>query len=169
MKPLTIWAANTQAEIPQSEPVALLKSAKLNLAAYLTSDSLWLLHTWNDGSRIGFRTAFSPSGKLELKAQKEDEGGTSFELECSTLKFTVLVRFPQTDALVFRYTVQAEPKIPLLLSYWPKDILGFEKSGKIRKEGDIHTQQTGTRSGALFFNDGKSGSVYLLPESDGLE
>jgi len=162
MKPLTIWAANTQAEIPQSEPVALLKSAKLSLAAYLTSDSLWLLHTWDDGSRIGFRTAFSPSGKLEIKAQKEDEGGTSFELECSTLKFTVLIQFPQADGLFFRYKVQAEPKIPLLFSYWPKDILSFEKSGKIRKEGEIHTQQTGTRSGALFFNDGKSGSVFYF-------
>ena len=64
MRPLTVWAANTQAELLKSEPVALLQNGELELAAYLTSDSLWLLHTWNDGSRIGFRAAFSPSGQL---------------------------------------------------------------------------------------------------------
>jgi hypothetical protein len=162
MKPLTIWAANTQAEIPQSEPLVLLESGKLSLAAYLTSDSLWLLHTWSDGSRIGFRTAFSTAGKLEVKAQKKEDGGFRFDLECSTLKYRVFVRFPQDETLVFRYTVQAEPKLPLLLPYWPKDILSFEKNGKVREKGEIHTQQTGTRSGTLFFNDRKSGSVFYF-------
>jgi hypothetical protein len=162
MKPLTVWAANTQAEVPQSEPVALLESTKLKLAAYLSSDSLWVLHTWKDGSRIVFRTAYSPSGKLELLEQTEDDGVFKFVLECSTLKHTVFVSFPESEGQAFRYTVQTEPKIPVLFPYSPKDILSFEKSGKIRENGEIHTQQTGTRSGILFFNDGKSGSVFYF-------
>lgn len=162
MKPLTIWTANTQAEIAQSEPVAVIEPGGINLAVHLTSDSLWLMHTWNDGSRIGFRTAFSPSGKLVITDQDEEGGAFRFELECSTLKYTVLIRFPQPEAMAFRYTVHAEPKVPVLQAYWPKDILPFDKTGKIRETGKIHTQQTGTRSGTLFFNDGKSGSVFYF-------
>ena len=78
------------------------------------------------------------------------------------MNYSVLVSYPKADALTFRYTVEAEPKIPLLYPFWPKDILSFEKSGQIRGKGEIHTQQTGTRSGTLFFNDGKSGSVFYF-------
>ncbi|HKG06786.1 MAG TPA: hypothetical protein VKB19_10035, partial [Pedobacter sp.] len=162
MKPLTVWAANTQSEVQQSEPVALLESAKLNLAVFLTSDSLWLLHTWKDGSCVGFRTAYSPSGKLELIERSEDDGVFHFVMECSALKHTVLVSFPESNGQAFRYRVQMEPKIPVLFPYSPRDILSFDKSGKVRENGEIHTQQTGTRSGILFFNDGKSGSVFYF-------
>ena len=82
MKPVSVWAANTQTEVQESEPVTSVQSERIVLTVHLTSDSLWLFHTWKDGSRIGFRTAFSPSGNLEIKDQKNENGKFSFLLEC---------------------------------------------------------------------------------------
>ncbi|WP_276088121.1 hypothetical protein [Pedobacter sp. JY14-1] len=162
MKPVTIWAANSEAELSGLAPSAVLKFNKMHLEAFLTSDSLWLIHTWPDGCRTGFRTAFSPSGNLELKAREETDMGTQFELECATLKFTVTIQFPDSGNSVFRYQTILTPKIPVYITYWPKDILPFGADSKIKQDGEIHTNQVGTRSGLLFFNDGQSGSVFYF-------
>ena len=160
MKPISIWAANAQSELKTLKPVAGI-SKSLQLNAYLSSDTLWLVKERPDGSRIAFRTAFSPSGKLEIKKIHHEEGETTVSLACSTLVFQVTIQHEAGNNF-FRYTVMATPKAPLFIPYWPRDIICFDDKGKIKQQGIIHTQQRGTRSGILFFNDGTSGSVFYF-------
>jgi hypothetical protein len=160
MKAVSIWAANAQAELPNAEPI-LIEAKEFKLTARLISDSLWLEYEWAHGERISFRTAFSPSGKLEINHVKNLEKETHISLSCSTLDFNVRVSLSNND-LSFEYEVIATPKIPLFIPYWPKDILCFTKNGTIKQNGTILTKQVGTRSGVLFFNDGNSGSVFYF-------
>lgn len=161
MKPVSIWAANAQSELPNADPISV-DAKNFKLSAHLISDSLWLQYQWQDGSRIAFRTAFSPSGKLEITKVQHGSKEVHFNLACSTLEYNVIIRFPDENAVSFEYEVIATPKIPLHIPYWPKDILSFNKNGSIRQNGKIHTQQKGTRSGILFFNDGNAGSVFYF-------
>ncbi|KQS37008.1 hypothetical protein [Pedobacter sp. Leaf194] len=160
MKPISIWAANAQSELKQLEPAAEISKA-LALSVYLTSDTLWLVKEWPNGKRIGFRTAFSPSGKISIKKIDHKENEVRIMLACSTIIHEVTVHYDD-EAPYFRYTVCATPKIPLFIPYWPKDILSFDEKGNINQDCKIHTQQRGTRSGILFFNDSDSGSVFYF-------
>ncbi|MDQ0638478.1 hypothetical protein QF042_002043 [Pedobacter sp. W3I1] len=160
MKPISIWAANAQSELKLLEPAAEI-SKELRLSAYLTSDTLWLVKEWPDGKRIAFRTAFSPSGKLNIKKIHHENHEIRFILACSTIIYEVSVKY-EIEKLFFRYTVMATPKIPLVIPFWPRDILSFDEKGNIKQKSTVHTQQRGTRSGIIFFNDGRSGSVFYF-------
>ncbi|RYZ86422.1 MAG: hypothetical protein EOP06_14500, partial [Proteobacteria bacterium] len=97
-----------------------------------------------------------------MKRQSEKNGHYQFLLECSTLEYTVSIKFPNEETQMFHYQTHVSPKVSLLLPFWPKDILPLNKNGQIRNEGVIHTHQVGTRSGILFFNDGQAGSVFYF-------
>lgn len=167
MKPTSAWAANAQQELPNAESIPLM-AKDIELAAKLTSDSLWLQYTWPDGSHIAFRTAFSPSGKLEINEVVPQDRNTMFKLSCSTLNYEVAVTLEKQDDVQLHYVVKVTPKIPLHIPYWPKDILCFDKNGRVKQNGQIHTQQTGTRSGILFFNAGSAGSVFYFQDLSAL-
>ncbi|WP_343524201.1 hypothetical protein [Pedobacter sp.] len=160
MKPMSIWAANAAAELQHIDTLALV-SEPVGVSLSLGSDSLWLVKRWPDGGKIAFRTAFSPSGKLRIT--KMDQQGTKIlvSLECSTLKYEVMAAIDEGQRLL-RYTVSASPKISLNLPYWPKDMISLNQKGKTGARGTIHTQQRGTRSGILYFNQDRSGSVFYF-------
>jgi hypothetical protein len=160
MEPISAWAANAQSELKNLKPTAAL-SEEMDLSLYLTSDTLWLVKRWQDDSSIGFRTAFSPSGILTLENIDLKANKASVKLETDSLGYQVDISWnPENGQL--RYSLNATPKIPLLIPYWPKDILSFDRKGKIKQKGTIHTQQRGTRSGIMYFNDGESGSVFYF-------
>jgi hypothetical protein len=161
MKPVSIWAASAQKEIQEAQPLEL-NFERGGIIAKLTSDSLWLIHTWTDGSKLAFRTAYSPSGKLEMISQNKSSQKTIFKLECNTLRFSVTVEVLKAEVESFSYQVEATPKMDLHLPFWPRDILPLTKSGSIKQQGTIHTHQVGTRSGILYFNDGTTGSVFYF-------
>lgn len=159
MKPISVWAANAQSELQSLKPIAAI-SKDQQLSVYLGSDTLWLVKTWPDGCRLGFRTAFSPSGKLKLDELKEEPDALTVGLECSSISFKVNISFDSQHSI--RIRVKGTPKIPLYIPYWPKDILSFDEKGIIKQQGTIHTHQRGTRSGIIYFNDEQSGSVFYL-------
>jgi len=160
MTPISSWAANARIELKNLSPILQL-SPEINLALYLTHDSLWLVKTWDDHCRTAFRTAFSPSGALVLKNIRKYKGNYLVKLSTASLDFQVRITTVSGENY-FRYTFSAKAKNSLLIPYWPKDILSFDDKGNIKKQGKIHTFQRGTRSGVIYFNDGQSGSVFYL-------
>lgn len=161
MKPISVWAANAQSELADAKPISVSFNHSA-FEAFLVSDSLWLTYTWPDQSRINFRLAYSPSGNLELKACEKSANQIRFVLACSTLNHEIIFKHLDQDEPNFSYTTTITPKLDLLIPFWPKDMLSFNKTGKIRQDGEIHTQQVGTRSGVLYFNDGAAGSVFYF-------
>lgn len=162
MKPISIWAANAQSEFTDLEPLAIIDTDEIKLEAYLSSDSFLLVYKWPDQSTSCFRTAFSASGNLWFVSREKKGSSTIYKLESSTFTYTVNIQFPESPLALFRYTVVVRPKLNLLIKFWPKDILSFNKRGTITDNGDIHTNQKGTRSGIIFFNSGIAGSVFYF-------
>jgi hypothetical protein len=162
MNAISSWAANTEQQFVDLEPINTIQSDGFELEVYLTDDSLWLSYQWRDKTRINFRAVFLPAGSLKIQEQRETASGLVFNLENTSSNYTVEVQFPQKGELFFRYTTTIVPILDLLFPYSARDILSLDQKGKIKQNGTIHTQQIGTRSGILFFNDGESGSVFYF-------
>ena len=84
MKPLTIWAASAQKQISGPDPMHI-DTKRLKLEARLTNDSLWFIYILTDSNRRCFRTALSPSGKLELMSRNSEKVETIFHFACDAL------------------------------------------------------------------------------------
>ncbi len=66
---------------------------------------------------------------------------------------------------LFRYTTSFKAAQPLLIPFWPRDIVPLTENGELENTfGNIHVLQEGGRSGQLFFSFTKpaTGSVFYM-------
>jgi hypothetical protein len=102
--------------------------------------------------KLAFRLIFTGNDTLSIDQIEEQDNGISISVATVSAIYRTVVAFPDKENSIVRYTTTMKAKLAVLLPYWPKDILPFSKNGKIPKEGAIHMQQVGTRSGLLFFS-----------------
>lgn len=113
-------------------------------------DACWLVRYWKSGGRIGFRLCYVPGGNFSVKIESNSDG---WQLWVDALlgQYQVSVNISP----VLRITTVLQPAAPLIFPYWPRDIMPLGP-------GDLWVQQTGTRSGQLYFTCNGQGAVFYL-------
>lgn len=164
MNPLSSWTITAQEQLISQSPRSERKLAGYTLQVYMTYDSLWAVVKKPKSGQTAFRMAFSSGSELQLINQKETADRMFFLLESVSANFEVSLQFPEADQLVIHYVTTLTPKFPLLIPFWPRDILPLTKSGKVLNEGTVHVHQVGTRSGLSFMSMTKpqTGSIFYF-------
>ncbi|WP_113637504.1 hypothetical protein [Nubsella zeaxanthinifaciens] len=162
MEPYTALTLQTAEDLAQLNAIAAIKSEKIALELYLNENSLWLIKTWKNGIKTGFRTVYDEGNALMLTKLEQTDTEITVSLSTASGKYSSKIKLVE-DAL-FHYTAAFTPKKDLLFAYWPKDILNFTKDWKLLSTGKIHTQQVGNRSAILNFSLNKpaTGSIFYF-------
>jgi hypothetical protein len=141
------------------------KCGEFTFDVHLNESSLWITMDWPRGGRITFRAAYSPDGDLIFKEMDELEDGIVMHLRAPMGRITTTIKFPQGEQPLIRYTTLLKPREPLLIPYWPRDVIPLTKDGDPNgTKGVIHASQVGGRSGLLYMSQTvpKSGSLLYL-------
>jgi len=162
---VTPWTAVAQADIQNSEPVFETTLNAYTLHLYNTGDSIWLTAKWPEAGRIAFRLAFgmnSSFGQLEVS-----EADNIILINAATRlgNYRISLSFPEGPQTIFHYTTTLQLAFPMLIPFWPRDIVPLTTEGRVENTaGIIHTHQVGTRSGQVFFSMTKpqNGSVFYF-------
>ena len=162
---VTPWSATVQADIADSEPIYELAIQAYLLRFYNTGDSIWLVVSWREGGSIAFRLAFGMNSQFDKTSITEATDEILVTASTRLAYYRIILFIPQSPATIFRYTVTLQVKFPLLIPFWPRDIVPLTKEGRIENtNGLIHAKQVGARSGQLFFSMTKPqvGSVFYF-------
>jgi hypothetical protein len=158
MNPISAWFLNISTKLnnPEAPPVFEQEIAGYAFKVYLIDDSCWLVVSWSKGSRTAFRLAYSPNDPIELKKVLKKDGNVTFHIASLMGEYEALLQLPTEDNAVLRLTTTLKTSAPMLFPYWPRDIVPLDD------EGEIYVKQVGTRSGQLYFRQGKAGLVFYL-------
>lgn len=157
------WLLNTNAALNRKGlPVVWEKTQAVNHFKIITlGDSLWLIATWPEGSRIAFRLAYSPNDELSVLRLNETEDQLTLDLTTVIGQLEVVLELGP----VCHWKTTLIPAESLLFPYWPRDIvpLGAAGSDKLA-DGQVLASQVGTRSGQLYFKltRPKAGTVFYF-------
>jgi len=167
MNATSAWllTANSKLNSPGLAAVYEEQVAGYSFKVFLVDDSCWLVACWPKGSRIGFRLAYSPNDRLELRKILEKGQNITFRIASLMGEYEVAVQLPGAENPVLRLTTTLKTAAPILFPYWPRDIVPLGATGSdVFAEGEIRVNQVGTRSGQLYFslNRPKAGSVLYL-------
>lgn len=164
MTGISPWAAITKKIFsdPDISYVYKRECGDFTFLVYNTGDSLWAMMHWPKGDRLAVRIAYSPNDMLFIDSMEEKEEKLRFSLLSVIGDYTVELKFPEAGLPFFRYTCSITPHEPLLIPFWPRDIIPLGKTGDAA--GEVHVRQAGARSGLVYFSitKPKSGSVLYL-------
>lgn len=161
------WAvrASELADSDDQPPLFQQKAGDFTFTASIRQNGLWITADKKWGGVLAFRAAYIPEGELSLQKLEEAEHQVHFFLQSSVGKINVLLQFPEPELPFFRYTTTLKPKLPLLLPFFPRDIVPLAKKGNGQlAEGEIHAHQVGPRSGLLYMSmtKPKTGSLFYF-------
>jgi hypothetical protein len=165
MNTVTPWTATAQADIETSKPLFERRMATYAFKFYNTGDSLWVTVEWPEGGSIAFRTAFGMNSVFEDVAIEDVPDGYFIRASTRLANYEIRITFPDHKQPVFRYTTTFEVAFPMLIPFWPRDIVPLTKEGRVENTfGNIHSHQVGGRSGQIFFSMMKprNGSVFYF-------
>ena len=166
LNPVTPWTATVQSDINNASLVWEAEISQYKLQIYNAGDSLWLTTDWPKTGSIAFRLAFGMNSFFDkVEITSEDENGVVLFAFTRLAVYSVTLSYPQREPFVLRYTTTFRVTSPMLIPYWPRDIVPLTVDGQVENtSAAIHTKQVGTRSGLLFFSmtRPKTGSVFYF-------
>ena len=117
------------------------------------TQSLWIVMRFPAGAEVAFRPAYCPDGKLEIDEIQQTERGIEVLISSTIGGFRTTLEFPTPDRPILHCTTTLNPIAPLLIPFWPRDIIPLGRESDLTdSEGIIHTHQVGPRSGMLYFS-----------------
>jgi hypothetical protein len=153
LHPVTPWAATAQSDIENSEALYELKLTDYLLKIFNAGDSIWLTGTWPNGGSIAFRMAFGMNSDFENVRVNKVDGTILITASTRLGNYRINVSLPESNEKIFRYTTTFRGAFPLLIPYWPRDIVPLTHEGRVENtSGKVHAHQVGGRSGQLFFS-----------------
>jgi hypothetical protein len=167
MNAISPWLLNVNALLndPARSPFHIDERRGYSFRLINLEDSIWIVVSWPKGSRIAFRLAYSPNGRLEVK--KMLTKGDQLTLQAGSLlgDYEVVIDLPDKEQTVLHCRTTLKSAAAILFPYWPRDIVPLgAQSSDILAEGEVKAAQVGTRSGQLYFSltRPKAGSVLYL-------
>lgn len=153
---VTPWTTTVQEDIASSEPFFMIRLNAYVLKLYNTGDSLWLVAEWPDGGQIAFRLAFGMNSQFGKVSVTEAGRETLLTVSTRLGAYRVVLFLPESTETVFRYTTSFRAKFPMLIPFWPRDIVPLTKGGRVENtSGTIYAKQIGSRSGQLYYLGGQ--------------
>jgi hypothetical protein len=126
-------------------------------------NALWITVTCPKGSQVVLRAAYSPNDHLQVTRVEHRADGFDVWLNASMGNFKVSLTFPENDKPLFRYTTTLTPAEPLLMPFWPRDMVVTGRDGHYEAAaGTVQVSQAGTRSGLVYLSMDKPRSGSLL-------
>ncbi|PBJ15895.1 hypothetical protein [Flavobacterium sp. ACN6] len=165
MHTVTPWSAAAQADIENSEIFLERKIHDYTYQFYNTGDSLWIVAILPNSGKIAFRTAFAMNSCFEINNIFDDEDTIVIVLNSRLGSYEIRVDFPDSLTPILHYTTSFTANIPLMIPFWPRDIIPLTKNGSVENTaGKIHMEQFGSRSGLLFVSVTKpqTGSLFYF-------
>lgn len=165
INPVTPWTATVQADIVNGAVLFETALSQYKFVIYNAGDSIWLTAEWPDAGRMAFRLAFGMNSDFEKTSVERNPENIVVTALTRLANYTITISFPQSSPAMFRYTTTFKTAFPLLIPYWPRDIVPLTTDGRVENtSGIIHVKQEGTRSGNLFFSTTrpKRGSVFYF-------
>jgi hypothetical protein len=162
---VTPWTATAQADIESSEVIFETQLSGYELRIINAGDSIWLTAQWPKAGSIAFRMAFGMNSNFERATVSEVDGGILVTASTRLGNYRIVVSFPESPETIFRYTTTFQASLPLLIPFWPRDIVPLTKNGRVENTlGTIHAHQVGGRSGQIYFSMTKpsNGSVFYF-------
>jgi hypothetical protein len=160
--PLSAWAVQAYCELPKLESVVLIERSEFNLEVRLGKHTLWLVYHWQNGIKTAFSTVYSAVGSLTKTKIEQEHLRTVIHLKSEEAIYEVTIEADVLTQHTIRWTTNICPKLPLLFPFSPKDIFNFTSDWKPLAIGNVHTQQVGNRSGALFYSLSKPQTGTVL-------
>ena len=161
------WAIAVKNLFHRQDLPALFKEeiASYTVKVFNLNNSLWIAVTCPTGTQVILRPVYAPNDYLDLGKITKNADGVTVHLSASIGKYTVRLQFPDRAKAMLRYTTTFTSKAPLLVPYWPRDMVvtGPNDSNRDPK-GTIHVSQVGTRSGLQYISldEPKSGALLYF-------
>jgi hypothetical protein len=115
--------------------------------------SLWLITRFPAGGETAFRVAYCPDGNLEIEEIQQKDTGIEVQISSTLGGYRLVLEFPRSDRPLLHWTTMISPLAPLLIPFWPRDVIPLgEEDDLTTSEGIVHTQQVGPRSGLVYFS-----------------
>ena len=165
MNTISPWTATVHADLTNSEMLFEKEVSGFVFTLCQTGDSAWIIAQWPNGGKMAFRAAFGLNSNFEIDNLHEIGNAVVLQLSTKIGKYEIRLEFPESDAFIFHYTTTFHPDFPVLIPFWPRDIVPLAKSGHVENtSGNIHISQVGTRTGLLFanFTKPKTGSFLYF-------
>lgn len=151
MNTVTPWSATAQADIENSEILLEKTIQEYTYQIYNTGDSFWIVVLIPGNGKIAFRTAFAMNSCFEVVNLFDDGEDIVAVLSSRLGNYEVRINFPDTSQPILHYTTTFTANMPLMIPFWPYDIIPLTQNGSIENtSGKIHMKQFGSRSGLLF-------------------
>src|ERR1700712_2320897 len=158
MTATSAWFLNIKSKLNSPDLTAVFEQQASGylFKVHVLDDSCWLVASWAKNSRTAFRLAYAPNDPIAVKKVQENDGKVTFRIASLMGKYEVSLQLPNENNRVLRLSTTLTTAAPVLFPYWPRDIV------PLAAEGEVYVKQPGTRSGQLFFRQGKGGSVFYL-------
>lgn len=123
-------------------------------------ESLWILVRFPEGGELALRAAYCPDGGLSIdeitsiddRVEYGAQSGVEIKARSTVGDFRVRLQFPRIDRPLLHCTTTLIPVAPLLVPFWPRDVVLLGKEDDLTKsEGVIYASQVETRSGLVYF------------------
>ena len=123
--------------------------------------SLWVIVRFPAGGEVALRAAYCPDGhlsideiiRLEDGVENRQENVINIRVSSKVGDFHVRLEFPRVDRALLRCTTTLIPTAPLLIPFWPRDVIPLGKEADLpNSEGVIYASQVGPRSGLVYFS-----------------
>lgn len=165
INPVTPWTATVHDDIEKGELLFDAPQQRYKFQIFNCIDSIWLTAAWQNGARIAFRLAYGMNSNFEKVAVTEITNGMLLTASTRLGNYRIHLSFPEGPSAIFRYTVSFRAAFPMLIPFWPRDIVPLTKEGQVQNtSGIVHTHQVGARSGQLFasMTKPKNGSLFYF-------
>lgn len=159
------WVVTT-AELLADPALPVIYEVKINdylIQFFNIGDSCWFVCSWPKGGRTAFRAAYSPNDKLKIVNTVKKESSVTFQIKSLIGDYKVILDFERSENPTMHFVTSLTPAAPLLIPYWPRDIIPLLKQGNpAHPHGKVHVSQVGTRSGLIYVSTTQPASGSFL-------
>ena len=158
MNGLSPWAATVR-KLFDGKPLTAVYTREMAdyvVRVHHLNNALWIVVDCPKGARIVLRAAYAPDDMPQLGRVRVNDAGLRVELRAAFGDYEVRLEFPAGDKALFRYTTTLKTAAPLLVPFWPRDMVC---SGE---KGTVLVSQVGTRSGLQYMTLDQPRSGALL-------
>ncbi|TDW44606.1 hypothetical protein EV144_10854 [Flavobacterium sp. 270] len=165
MNPISAWTINVQSELSTTAPIFEKSFLNFIVEVKCTDNSVFIICIWPNNGRIAFRAAYAITSTFNLEEIKEKEDLVEISLSTTLGTYKMTLEFSDAKNPIVHYITQFTPYKPILIPFWPRDIIPLTLNGNIENTaGKVHIQQVGARSGLQYFSLTKpvTGSVFYF-------